>query len=88
MKKSAAVLLMTTAVAACAPYDKGVGGVRDWNVAQQVVNPDPVYPPEADQPASGERSAAAVRRLENGAVIQPVGSTTTVKSGGSGSSPR
>lgn len=88
MIKKAVLVLLLTAAAACTPYDKHVGAVQSWNIAQHTVNPDPVYPPDATLDASGERMATAVRRLEGGAVKEPVGSTTTNKSGSSGAAPK
>lgn len=88
MMKKIALVLLLAAASGCTPYDKQVGSIQSWNIAQHTVNPDPVYPPEATQDASGERMATAVRRYESGTVRDPVGTTTTNRAGSSGSGPR
>jgi hypothetical protein len=42
-----------------------------------VVNPDPQYVGDTMEGGSGQRSSAAVQRLETGAVKQPAGTSTT-----------
>ena len=79
-----------TLAGGCTPFDAHVGEVQHWNIAQQVVDPDRHYP-DSREGDSGQRGAAAVTRLENGAVKQPVPGTTTVRTsddGGAGSSGR
>jgi hypothetical protein len=47
-----------------------------------VVNPDPQYVGDTLEGGSGQRSVAAVQRLETGSVKQPAGTSTTTSGTG------
>jgi hypothetical protein len=67
--------------------DAGLGEAVRWNAAVQIINPDPVYPPDSAQPGgSGQHGAEAVKRYRTGSVKQvQVMTTTSGSGGGSGS---
>lgn len=70
------------AVAACAspnhdPVDHDFGEAHRWNIAQQVVDPDPVYEEKELEGGSGERAAGAIERYRTGDVIEPASIETT-----------
>lgn len=53
--------------AGCAPVDPGLGEALRYDMAIQTVNPDPVYPPDAEQPGyHGEKAQKATERYRKG----------------------
>ena len=77
------LLALLPLLAACTtPVDTGFGEAFKWDMAQQVINPDPVYEGEAEPGGDGKRAAAAQDRYRKGTVKQPVAIQTTT--GGSG----
>ena len=66
--------------------DPRFGEATAWNKAVQTINPDPVYPANAQQPgADGARAAAAVDRYKKGNVKPTERISTGGTSGGGGS---
>lgn len=75
----------------CAPADVGLGEAVRWDIAQQVIDPDPIYGGEIMEGGSGEHANAAVDRYNHDQVKQPVTirtSSTTSSSSSSSSGPR
>ena len=70
--------------AACTPVDTGFGETFRWDMAQQIVDPDPVYEGTPMEGGSGERSVAAMERYLEGEVTPPVQLTTTSGAGSTG----
>ncbi len=79
-------VLTLLATGGCAPFDAHVGDVQSWNIAQQVVDPDPRYGDGSREGDSGIRAAAAVGRLDGGTVKQPTSAATNVRTGGASAS--
>ena len=99
------VLLPLLAAAACntayqdiGSADPAFGEAVKYDMAVQVVDPDPVYPEDGAQPGdNGAKAAAAVRRYRTDETLQrhnrearqqSVLSTTGGSSGGGGSGPQ
>lgn len=78
------VFVPSLLLAGCAPVDPGFGEAFRWDVAQQVIDPDPVYEGKVVEGGSGQHSAAAVDRYNKGTVKTPVPISST-SSGGTGS---
>lgn len=83
--KSAAILCSLFVLGGCTPVDAGFGEALRWDLAQQVIDPDPQHVGEPMEGGSGVRAEGAIERYEEGTVPQPatISSTTT----GSGSGP-
>ena len=75
-----AILLLALLAAGCTPVDYGVGETHRFNIAQQVVDPDPHYEGSEIEGGSGERAVDAVGRYNRGEVRQPVSVNTTATS--------
>ena len=88
-----AAALLVSACAAAEPIGSraaGFGEAFKYDTAIQIINPDPVYPPEAAQPGSnGDVGAQAAQRYRTDKVkkVQTM-ETTTGTSGSGGSSGR
>ena len=66
--------------------DPGLGEAVKYDMAIQVIDPDPVYTAEGAQPGdNGDKAAGAVKRYRSGQVKEP--STQSTTSGG-GAGPR
>ncbi len=72
-------------VSGCTQVDTGFGETTRWNMAQQVINPDPVHEGEPMEGGSGVRAAGAVDRYNKGTVKEPATIATTATSGAGGS---
>ena len=71
----------------CAPVDVGFGEAVRWDVAQQVIDPDPGYDSEIIEGGSGEHANRAVDRYNRDQVKQPVSiGTSSITSSSSSSS--
>jgi hypothetical protein len=85
-----AASLLVGACAAAEPIgsrDAGFGEAFKYDTAIQIINPDPVYPPEAAQPGSnGDVGAQAVTRYRTDKVKKVQTMDTTTSSSGSGGS--
>jgi hypothetical protein len=67
--------------------DAGFGEAAKYDAAVQIINPDPVYPPDSAQPGdSGEHGAKAVERYRKGQVKDVETMQTTTGTSGSGGS--
>jgi hypothetical protein len=84
MKTKMLLSLFAVPIAGCAPVDLEFGDAHRWNIEQQVVNPEPVYALSDIEGGDGERGVAAVERLQTDRVKQPVGTSTTIRTGGQG----
>ena len=63
--------------------DPGLGEALKYDMAIQVIDPEPVYGPEDAQPGDhGGKAAAAVRRYRTDAVKDVEASDTTAGTGG------
>lgn len=90
--KPLAVMLVALGLGGCQSFDPvsqspdpRFGEAVAWNKAVQIINPDPVYPPTAQQPgADGTRGAAAVDRYKKGTVKTPERMSTSSSGGGGG----
>ena len=71
-------------LAACTPVDTGFGEALRWDMAQQVINPEPQYEGTPMEGGSGERAAGAVGRYSTGEVtpVEQMGTTATISTGG------
>ncbi|WP_417819039.1 hypothetical protein [Tritonibacter scottomollicae] len=76
-------IVASAGLSSCTANDTTLGGAVRQNYAAQIVDPDPQY--EEAQTLDGSVGAAAVERYRTDKVKQPVGVSTTRKSGGSGS---
>lgn len=68
--------------------DAGIGEATRYNAAAQIINPDPVYTAEDEQPGyHGAKAAAATRRYRTDQVKDTVPAATSNRrtTGGSGS---
>jgi len=74
----AAALMLSAVLAGCTPNDTTFGGAVRHNIALQTIDPDPVARTDAVEGGSGQRSAAAVKRYNEGTVKQPTIVSTTV----------
>lgn len=88
--KPVPILLSLAMLAGCTPVDHGFGEALRWDIAQQVIDPDPEYAGEIMEGGSGQRANDAVGRYNKGEVKQPVAisSTTSGSSSSSGSGPK
>jgi len=75
--RTAPLLLLLPALAACTPNDTTLGGAVRHNIALQVVDPDPQAGTDLIEGGSGERAAAAIERYNKGEVTEPVTIKTT-----------
>lgn len=75
-------------LAACTPYDTGLGENVKRNMAMHVINPDPQYSGVSMEGSSGDHAAAATERYRKGTVKEPqtIRTTSAIGGGGSGSS--
>ena len=65
--------------------DPGLGEAVKYDMAIQVIDPDPVYAAEDAQPGdNGERGAAATKRYRSGQVKQVEVQATSASGSGSG----
>jgi len=78
----AAAPMLAMLLAGCTPNDTTMGGAVRHNIALQTIDPDPAARTDAVEGGSGERSAAAVKRYNEGQVKQPTIVSTTVGAGG------
>ncbi|HEY0625767.1 MAG TPA: hypothetical protein VGD10_03445 [Allosphingosinicella sp.] len=76
-----ALLAALVTLSGCAPIDRGFGEALRWDLAQQVIDPDPSYEGEEMEGGSGEHAADAVDRYYKGTVKQPA-TLGTSSSGG------
>jgi hypothetical protein len=85
----AALLLLSacdTVYPASQSIDPGFGEAVKYDMAIQVIDPDPVYTAEGARPGdSGDKAAGAVKRYRSGQVKEPTKESTTT---GGGSGPR
>jgi hypothetical protein len=65
-----------------APIDVGFGEVVRFDLAQQVIDPDPQHDRELIEGGSGQRIVSAVDRYNKGQVKEPVVETTTSSASG------
>ena len=83
MRFTPLLLVPLAMLAACTtPVDTGFGEAFKWDMAQQVINPDPVYEGEAEPGGDGKRVAAAQDRYRKGNVKQPASIQTTTSGSG------
>ena len=70
-------------LAACTPVDTGFGEALRWDMAQQVIDPDPQHDRTVMEGGSGERAAGAVGRYSTGEVtpVEQMGTTATISTG-------
>ena len=98
-KKLSLIVLAASGLAACETVDPQTqsldpkfGEAVAWNKEVQVINPDPTYPADAEQPgASGAKAAEASKRYRKDQVkpVETVGTTSGSGTGsGSSSGPR
>jgi hypothetical protein len=82
--------LLVSACAAAEPIGSrsaGFGEAFKYDTAIQVINPDPVYPAEAEQPGSnGDVAAQAAQRYRTDKVKKVETMQTTTSTSGSGGS--
>jgi hypothetical protein len=80
-------------LAGCASIDPQTGSpdprfseASRWNAAAQIIDPDPVWAENSEQPgASGAKAAGAAERYRTDRVKEPrVQTTTTTTTGGAG----
>lgn len=82
----AAPLVVAALLTGCTPNDTTLGGALRHNIALQVIDPDPQPQTDAMEGGAGERSAAAVKRYNEGTVKQPANTSTTMTISGGGNS--
>lgn len=82
MRINLLIALPALVAAACTPVDLGYGEEVRWNLAQQVIDPDPQYDRDLVEGGSGERSAKAIDRYNKGDVKKPVREATTTPTSG------
>ena len=84
--KSVVIAVSLLALGACAPVDPSFGEAFRWDMAQQVIDPDPTYEGVVMEGGSGERLEGAVDRYNKGQVKEPVTLSTSQSSTGGGGS--
>jgi hypothetical protein len=75
-------LLTLPLLGACAHNEPVLGEALRWDIAQQVIDPEPRH--EGELLTDGKRAAEAVNRYKNGTVRQPARTDTTSSAGAGG----
>lgn len=72
--------------AACAPVDTGLGNAVRYNMALQIIDPDPTHAGTPVEAGSGARSALAYERYREGRTLdpKPAGGARPFEIGGQG----